>query len=178
MNRRELIKNVGLILGGTLSAPTLFAMNRREKSLPPLGSDFKLTAQQRQVVAEVAETILPKTNTPGAKDAGVPAFVEMMLQDCYEQKECTTFLEGVKNLETADFLNMNTAQRIEALKKIEAESKKLSYGSTSFWRLMKELTLLGYYTSEVGTKASFEYVPIPGKLENIKIKPNQKSYVY
>lgn len=178
MNRRELIKNVGLILGGTLSAPTLFAMNRREKNLPSLGSDFKLTAQQRQVVAEVAETILPKTNTPGAKDAGVPAFIEMMLQDCYEQPECNAFFDGVKNLETAGFVNMDAAKRIETLKKIEFDAKKLSYGAPSFWRLMKELTLLGYYTSEVGTKASFEYVPIPGKLENIKIKPNQKSYVY
>ena len=178
MNRRNLLKNVGLILGGTLSAPTLMAMSRRETKNFVTDSDFKLTERQRQIVAEVAETILPKTNTPGAKDAGVPAFIEMMLQDCYSQPECNSFLSGVKDLEAADFLNMDTVQRTKALKKIQAESKKLSYGSTSFWRLMKELTLLGYYTSEVGIKASFEYVPIPGKLENIKIKPNQKSYVY
>jgi hypothetical protein len=47
-----------------------------------------------------------------------------------------------------------------------------------YWRLMKELTMLGYFTSEDGIKASFEYVPIPGKLEMIQMKPNQKSFAY
>ena len=47
-----------------------------------------------------------------------------------------------------------------------------------FWRLMKELTLLGYFTSDEGLKSSFDYVPIPGKLEMIKLKPNQKSFAY
>ncbi|MEZ4905382.1 MAG: gluconate 2-dehydrogenase subunit 3 family protein, partial [Spirosomataceae bacterium] len=47
-----------------------------------------------------------------------------------------------------------------------------------FWRLIKELTLLGYFTSEQGTKASFEYVPIPGKLEVVQLKPNQKVFAY
>ena len=55
--------------------------------------------------------------------------------------------------------------------------KKVAKG-LPFWRLIKELTLLGYFTSEEGIKASFEYVQIPGKVENIKLKPNQKSYAY
>jgi hypothetical protein len=47
-----------------------------------------------------------------------------------------------------------------------------------FWRLMKELTLLGYYTSEKGIQASFVYEPIPGKFEPTKLKAGQKSFQY
>ena len=58
------------------------------------------------------------------------------------------------------------------------EQTKVPSKTVPFWRLMKELTLLGYFTSEAGIKASFEYVQIPGKLENIKLKLNQKLYAY
>jgi hypothetical protein len=181
MNRRDLIKQAALLLGGVLSAPTLSAMNRWEQTALFGESDFTLTDLQRKIVAEVAEMILPKTSTAGAKDAGVPAFIEMMLKDCYAKSEHLNFKEGVTALERDKFLEMNAATQTERLKKIEAETKEwMKSGSKGlpFWRLMKELTLLGYFTSEVGIKSSFEYVQIPSKFELIQLKPNQKAYAY
>lgn len=171
------------MFGGTLSAPTLMAMNHWEQATAPTtnAAAFSLTATQQKIVAEVAEMIIPKTNTVGAKDVGVPAFVEMMLKDCYLPPDHQRFLEGLTSLEQMKFLELNEAERRGALKMMEQQTKeqmKTPSKTVPFWRLMKELTLLGYFTSEAGIKASFEYVQIPGKLENIKLKPNQKSYAY
>ncbi len=178
MDRRHALKNVALFLGGTLSAPTLLAMNRWQSADFNFlaAADFSLTETHRKIVAAVAEMILPKSNTPGALDAGCPAFIELMLKDCYKKPEQTSFVEGLNNLEQSGFLNLDGAQRKEALTKLQADAKTAK--GTTYWRLMKELTLLGYYTSEVGIKASFDYQPIPGKLELIKIKPEQKIIVY
>ncbi|MDI9880279.1 gluconate 2-dehydrogenase subunit 3 family protein [Flectobacillus longus] len=207
MNRRDVIKNVALMLGGAFSAPTLMAMNHWEsptKSYPSVAT-FNLTQTQRNIVAEIAELILPKTTapndaSPGAKDVGVPAFIEMMMKDCYLQPEQMSFIEGLEKMEQVKFLELNDNERKGILKYLEQETKaemkarqmkqtkmgdnddhedikKVAKG-LPFWRLIKELTLLGYFTSEEGIKASFEYVQIPGKVENIKLKPNQKSYAY
>jgi hypothetical protein len=200
MNRRDAIKKAAILLGGAFSAPSLLAMSRWENGATLGGLDFSLTDIQRKIVAEVAEMIIPKTTTAGAKDAGVPAFIEMMLKDCYAKPEHLSFLEGVMALEQDKFLDMDAATRTARLKKVEAETKDMMKArevkqtkmgdnddkevmkavpkGLPFWRLMKELTLLGYFTSEVGTKASFEYVQIPSKFELIKLKPNQKAYAY
>lgn len=207
MNRRNVIKNVALMLGGAFSAPTLMAMNHWESPTKsyPSGATFSLTQTQRSIVAEIAELILPKTTapndvSPGAKDVGVPAFIEMMMKDCYLQPEQLSFMEGLEKMEQVKFLELNDNERKGILKYLEQETKaemkarqmkqtkmgdnddhedikKVAKG-LPFWRLIKELTLLGYFTSEEGIKASFEYVQIPGKVENIKLKPNQKSYAY
>jgi len=200
MNRRESIKKTAILIGGMLSAPTLLAMSRWEQIAPSSNLDFSLTDTQRKIVAEVAEMIIPKTTTAGAKDAGVPAFIEMMLKDCYAKPEHLSFMEGVAVLEQDKFLDMPAPAQVERLKKMEAETKdlmktrevkqtkmgdnvdeqmvKATTKGLPFWRLIKDLTLLGYFTSEVGTKASFEYVQIPSKFEPIKLKPNQKAYAY
>jgi len=189
------------MLGGTFSAPTLLAMDHWQN--PVSGSsaaDFVVTDNQKLIIAEVAELIIPKTGTPGAKDAGVPAFIVMMLKDCYKTPEHVSFLEGIRNLEKKDFLSLTVSQKTEMLKQVENDTveqmkayqvQQTKMGDNEdreqmaaqvkglpYWRLMKELTMLGYFTSEEGLKSSFDYVPIPGKLEMIKLKPNQKSFAY
>ncbi len=179
MNRREVIRNVALMLGGAFSAPTLMAMDNWENSSKTNLNinSFSLSESQQKIIAEIAELIIPKTDTVGAKDVGVPAFIEMMLRDCYKTPEHQSFLDGLASMERVKFLTLNTDEQRGVLKLLEQESKKNTKGTT-FWRLMKELTLLGYFTSEEGLKASFEYVQIPGKLELIKLNPNQKAYAY
>ncbi len=202
MDRRQAIKYVATLLGGTLSAPTLLAMGSNAAALPnkTVATAFVLTDLERKIVAEVAEMIIPKTDTPGAKDAGVPAFIEMMLTDCYRAPEHESFRLGLQNLINLDFLNQDEAAKTDILKAVEVENKELmkAYNvkptkmgdnedselmkkqakGLPFWRLMKELTLIGYFTSEVGIQASFEYEPIPGALEMRKKQPGQKAYAY
>lgn len=201
MNRRNAIKHVAALFGGAFSAPTLLAMQRWEAfARPERLAEFALTENQQRIVAEAAELIIPRTATPGAKDVGVPAFIVMMLQDCYKTPEHKSFVEGLLYLENKQFLNLSAEQKMAVLKQVEIDSveemkayqiQQTKMGDNEdreqmaaqakglpFWRLMKELTMLGYFTSEQGMKSSFEYVPIPGKLEMIKMKPNQKSFAY
>lgn len=200
MNRREVLKSVAVMLGGAFSAPTLMAMDHWENKATADTGTFELSEIQKNIVAEVAEMIIPRTNTPGAKDANVPAFIVMMLQDCYRKPEHVSFVTGLQDLEKRGFLSLDQKGKTEVLKSVEADSvnqmkeynvKQTKMGDNEdreqmkeipkglpYWRLMKELTLLGYFTSEAGIKASFDYVPIPGKLEITKLKPGQKAYAY
>lgn len=190
------------MLGGALSVPTLLAMKRWEDRVPreSFTAEFILTESQKLIVSEVSEMIIPKTTTPGAKDVGVPAFIVMMLQDCYKTPEHKSFVEGLNKLEKKQFLSLNAEQKTAFLKQVEIDSaeemkayqvQQTKMGDNEdreqmaaqakglpYWRLMKELTMLGYFTSEEGIKSSFDYVPIPGKLKMIKMKPNQKSFAY
>lgn len=202
MNRREALAKTTLLLGGALSGPTLMALGRWENKLSQdlLRDKLNLSPQQKQLISTVAEMILPRTDTVGAIDVGVPAFIEMMINDCYEAPEHRSFMTGVKELEDQKFLQMTSGQKLQTLKQMEQTAKEqmkaynaqiIKFGDNEdqetmdkqklglpFWRLMKELTLLGYYTSEGGIKASFEYVPSPGKLEVTKLKPGQKNIIY
>jgi len=205
MNRREALSRVALLMGGTLSAPTLLAFG--EAPQHTTGADFVLNQAQRDLVAEIAEHIIPRTSTPGAKDAGVGPFIELMLKDCYKAQEQQNFLEGLADADAKamkahgkSFLATSSAEQVALLKSIEKETiemmknanvqqvkvgdnvdkevvsgKKLK--GTPFWRLMKELTLFGYFTSEQGATKALDYVPIPGRYEGcIPLKPGQKAY--
>ncbi|TLV00302.1 gluconate 2-dehydrogenase subunit 3 family protein [Dyadobacter luticola] len=202
MNRRTAITHVAALLGGAFSAPTLLAMKRWEDRVAPenFSAELTLTENQKLIVAEVTEMIIPKTATPGAKDAGVPGFIVMMVQDCYKTPEHRSFVEGLNNLEKKQFLTMNPEQKTALLTQVEADAveemkayqvQQTKMGDNEdreqmaaqakglpYWRLMKELTMLGYFTSEEGIKSSFVYAPVPGKLEMIKMQPNQKSFAY
>lgn len=199
MQRRQVIKNIALMVGGSLSLPTLLALKQKDTgSFNSL--EFSLSEQHRQILTEVAELIIPKTDTAGAIEAGVPNFIEMMLKDCYQLPEHQSFIAGLVALQEKNFLSKNTIDKIKILKELEQETKELmkAYNvqqtkmgdnedkelvvpqkkGLPFWRLIKELTLIGYFTSEVGINASFDYHPIPGKLALIKLKPNQKLFAY
>lgn len=202
MKRRDLLKHASVMLGGAFSMPTILAIGLREQnaSAKATCTDLIFTEDQRQIIAEVAEIIIPRTTTPGAKDADVPAFIVMMLRDCYRKAEHNSFMEGLHDLEKGGFLTLDDERKAKTLLLVEARTVQLmkEYNAQQtkmgdnedreqrnelvkglpFWRLIKELTLLGYFTSEKGLKASFDYAPIPGKLETIKLKPGQRSYAY
>jgi hypothetical protein len=200
LKRRDAVSRIAMLVGGVFSAPTLFAMEAKNAGLIAEPGTFSLTDIQRNIVAAVAEHIIPKTTTAGAIDAGVPAFIEMMLNDCYKKPEHVSFKKGVDNLAKAKFLNQSSDAQVAMLTLLEADTNELmrSYsvskvkvgdnvdkdvlegvGGVPFWRLMKELTLLGYYTSEKGIQASFVYEPVPGRFEVISdMKPDQKSFAY
>jgi hypothetical protein len=200
LNRRDAVSRIAMLVGGVFSAPTLFAMEAKEAGVIAAAGTFSLTELQRNIVSAVAEHIIPKTNTAGAIEAGVPPFIEMMLNDCYKLPEHLSFKKGVDNLAKAKFLNQSPEGQVAMLTLLEADTKELmkSYtaskvkvgdnvdkdilageGGVPFWRLMKELTLFGYFTSEKGIQGSFVYEPVPGRFEVISdMKPDQKSFAY
>ena len=174
MERRDAIARVALLIGGTLSVGTLATVLEGCKTGggSKVGKEFAIVPQHREMIAEIAEMILPKTSTPGAKEAKVPEFIEYMLKECYDEKQQKSFFTSLDKLDdgaNGDFMKATSEQKL-ALLKVEDTAKERS----EFWNIMKDLTILGYFTSEQGATKAAEYLEVPGKYEGIKLQKGQK----
>ena len=138
---------------------------------------------------EISDTILPATKTPGAKDAKTGQFMALMVNDCYEEKDQKVFHEGLgkinefskKNYQDT-FMKISQGQRHDLLVKLDKEQKdymqnKKKEEPSHYFRMMKELTLLGYFTSEIGCKQAMRYVERPGTYDgNLDYKKGDKAF--
>jgi hypothetical protein len=225
ITRREALKRAAWILGGTVSAPTILGVlegcrGERTKSCVPR----TLTPDQRFTIEAMADIIIPETETPGAKAAGVDQFVDRMLTDYYKPADRERFLAGLKRVDaraqrlhgkafgalskeqqTAIVLDLDKAA-FTALppkdKPATAETKPEvrksdvaagqgvganpeeaaapppdieDVGPESFFRRMKELTVVGYYTSEVGQTQELRLTPW-GRYRDISYKPGTPAW--
>lgn len=173
MNRREAL----LLLAGTAALPdSLMAMGRAVHQRIRAGTLRVLNPHQNETVATIAELIIPKTDTPGAREAGVPAFIDGMLADWGDDEQRQMFTSGLANVDersrTAfgkDFIALTPPQQTEILQDLDYELARLrdtkADTSKSFFGGMKWLTLTGYYTSEVGSTSELHYRVVPGRFE-------------
>jgi hypothetical protein len=174
MNRREAIKQVTAMLGGValIGGSDLFTAVERAhaRAAAPRAHVGRFTAQDIAFLDEVADTILPETQTPGAKAAHVGAFMALMVTDTYEDREQGIFRDGMRKLNDASFMTATPAQRLALLERLDREQKTYMDTRTRgapahYFRLMKELTLLGYFTSEIGCTQALQYEETPGRFE-------------
>jgi gluconate 2-dehydrogenase gamma chain len=184
MNRREVLQRVAVLMGGAVSAPALLAVLNgcsAKKSEVAVWKPVFLSEQQAALIAEVTELIIPKTDTPGAKDVGVPEFIDKMLKDVYAKEAQDRFLSGLQAFEAEaqsqfgkPYLQLDAAQRTQHLQSVhdaalrkEWEDKEPNRSARRPFILMtKELTLLGFFTSEVGASQVLQWVPVPGALHS------------
>src|SRR6266508_869548 len=172
MNRREAIKQVTAMLGGValiggggLVAAVERAHARAARSPTQVGT---FTAQDVALLDDIADTILPETKTPGAKAAHVGAFMALMVTDTYEERNQTIFREGMRKINEAEFLTAMPAQRLALLEQLDREQKAYMDARRGddtpahYFRMMKELALLGYFTSEIGCTQAMRYLEAPG----------------
>lgn len=214
MNRRNALQRVAIMMGGAISAPTMIAMLEGCKSATEEAatSSFSFSADYQKLVAEIAEVIIPKTDTPGAKEAGVGPFIETMIGDCYKEFQQKHFVAGLDAVAAkakeagGDFESLSLEQKTSILKSMEQNAadellaqktgkaqakerdtetgleKAVDKGMKEevpvpFFNLMKELTLFGYFSSEVGCKEALAYLPIPGRYEGcVPLEPGQKAW--
>jgi gluconate 2-dehydrogenase gamma chain len=233
ITRREALKRAGWALGFAISAPTLSAVLNGCKAQPELA--FKpvfFTEDQARLLSELAEIIIPRTDTPGAKDAGVPGFMDTLVKDCFTKEDQDNFLEGLKDFESeakasmgdafmdvtpekqTEYVNKVHTQAHEDNKKFDEIRRKLEgqdyiaedlareYGSPEtidgadvnqwmtyyptakftitrdsatnkikevrrrfdrpFILAVKELTVVGFFTSQPGAEQVLQYVAVPG----------------
>ena len=97
MKRRQALQNVALLLGGTIIGGNLFLAGGCKPSTPTV--EKLMEPEMQSLLAEIAETILPKTATPGAKEAGVGSFIPVMVRDCYTVEQQKVFLDGITTIE-------------------------------------------------------------------------------
>jgi hypothetical protein len=179
VTRREAIRRVSALLGGAalVGQSAWLAGCEASKAARP-GGDALFSAADVALLDEIAETILPETKTPGAKAAGVGAFMALMVADTYDPREQRLFRAGLQSVERktmsqhgVSFLAASPAQRRDLLEQLDREqhADRPPDGDEErrphYFRLMKELALLGYFTSEIGCTQAMRYVETPGRFE-------------
>lgn len=188
MNRRDALTRVSLILGGTIIGAEAF-LSGCTPSAPAL-STIEFTENNLAFLDEVGETILPTTDSsPGAKAAGIGAFMKVIVTDCYETSDQEVFLAGIGQLNELaqanagnDFLLLTPEERTALLTGLDKEAKtheesKMEGAKSHYFSMMKQLTLWGYFSSEVGATKALRYVEVPGKYDGcMPYEKGQKSW--
>ena len=196
MDRREAILRITGLMGITLSAPLLAGLltgcDTQQKSNQTAKGPLVVSNKHRKILSQIAEIIIPTTSTPGAKAAKVPEFILLMLADCYTYKQQEAFFAGLNSFnETAEekydqeFLDC-PLQEQEALVVME-ENKTINLLKEQsptneavilpFFSILKELTLIGYFTSEIGATQALKYVAVPGEFHgSVPLQPGQKAW--
>ena len=186
MNRRDALASIALLVGGTLIGAEAFL------------SGCKTTGKKEGLFAlddlalldEVGDTILPTTaSSPGAKAAQIGQFMKTMVTDCYDEGDQKVFTEGIDKLNDASkkkydksFMELTPSQKHDLLVILDAEAKdynakKKDGDSHHYFSLMKQLTVWGYFTSEVGAEKALRYLPVPGKyIGDLPYKKGDKAW--
>lgn len=169
--RREALQWLAILVGGTLSSPVQAALRGEVLISDPV----RFSTKQQLLIADLAEVIIPATDTPGAKAAGVDQFISYVIENCTTVTHQETFRQGLQQTDALSqatfgksFSDLDSAQRIDVVKKLTQQEKE-------FFMALRELTLVGYFTSEIGATKALEYLPVPGRFQgDIPLKPDQK----
>lgn len=176
MNRRDALKRVSLIMGGTVIGAQAFLSGCQREQEDGAVNDL-FTESDVVLMDEIGETIIPTTDTPGAKAVGIGSFMAMMVLDTYSPEDQKVFENGLDKIRQDfeaqygdSFVEGKPADRKAYLNKLNDEltvftSNKKEGDSEHYFRMLKELTLLGYFTSEIGSTKALRYVETPGRYD-------------
>lgn len=190
MERRELIKMITLLTGAAFIGGDVLLSGCKTTAKRDAG----FTDANIAMLDEVGETIIPTTDTPGAKATKIGAFMQTMITDCYTQAEQDAFIKGMSELDEAcektngkTFVTCSPEQRKAFLQTLEKEAKAFNAAKeekdkplrdaarkenkdftnapSHYYSMMKQLTLFGYFSSEIGATKALRHNPVPGKYD-------------
>lgn len=178
VTRREALRRVGVLLGGVVSAPTVAGVLSGCQRIS--GGDWSpqaFTPDQNRMVDTISEIIIPATDTPGASAANVNRFVDAMVGESYLPEDRERFLRGLDAASVrcednygAPFVDCSAEQQTALVAELDDET----FGPDApdpdpqnppFFRMMKELTIVGYYTSEIGATQELKTNIVPGRYD-------------
>lgn len=161
MQRRTALKSLSVALGGLVSMPAWASCWTPDS----IGNDKSLSASDEAILAEIVETIIPETKTPGAKSLKVHQFALRMINDCYGEEAQKNLRQGlVKTEELAkqkynkSFVECDAQQRKDTVLQLS----KADEASKKFAEMIKNLTIRGYTNSEYYMVNVQKYVMAPG----------------
>jgi hypothetical protein len=176
MDRREALQRTALLLGYAVSGSTLTGVLAGCRAEPTLDwSPQFLTLAQATTISEMSEHLLPKSDTPGAKDALVDRFIDAMLKNYFSPADQQQFVKGLtefdaecRNTHGRSFAGLTVEQKDAVFRQQEAVTPP------GFYRQFKELAITGYYTSEPVGKQILRYDPVPGAYDGcVPLEGNQ-----
>ena len=187
MERRQALRLLATAATVPLIPREMMALLRSARAQTKSASGPRtLSAREDRLVAQLAEIILPETDTPGAKSVKVNEFIDLILTEWCEDDERKRFLAGLSEVDARsaklfgkDFLAASPEQQIEVVRQMDdemasAELAKRNAGQSTreaadhapdFFRRFKELTLIGYYTSEAGATRELHFEMMPGSYQ-------------
>jgi hypothetical protein len=171
INRREAVRRIALLMGGAMIGSKYILSGQ---PVPMKVSDIVFTDADKALMDEIGETIIPATSIPGAKAVGIGPFMAMMVNDCYDDKDHAAFKDGLTRINDAarakyskSFLECSPEERTAVCNALDAEQKayKKDKGKDDpfrYFKMMKELTVLGYFSSEIGCTQAIRFIEVPG----------------
>jgi anti-sigma28 factor (negative regulator of flagellin synthesis) len=210
MDRRELLKMIAALTGGVVIGGEVFLTGCKSNDA---GVNNSFSKDDIGFLDEVGETIIPRTETPGAKDAAVGQFMTVIVNDCYEPQDQQAFHAGIKQLDEAcekmyskGFMKATPEERTNLLVTIDQEARKYHEKKSAFdkeqieklkaeivtgnkeykketmaahyFTMMKQLALLGFFTSKPGATQVLRYVPVPQKYEGcVPYKKGDRAFI-
>lgn len=171
MNRREAVWRIALLMGGAMVGSQVLLSGQ---TLADTKSSPGFSPDELALLDGIGDTIIPETQIPGAKAVQIGAFMAMMVTDCYSDQQHAAFREGLARIDAAAnarfgraFLQCTPGQRTDLANALDAEqraqfAKKAKDEPAHYFRMMKELTVLGYFSSEIGCTQAVRYVEVPG----------------
>jgi hypothetical protein len=188
IQRRELLRRATWLLGGAISAPAALAFLQTSPAQAQGGvvvtAPKFLTAAEWALVAEIAEIMIPKTDTSGARDAGVPMFIDSALAALYPPHDQQRFKSGCAEFTASvtatgkPFLEREAAERTDIVRRALETALTTKQDYKPFMLVTRELTLLGYFTSKVGITENMEYVAVPTAFHGCVPLSQMKKHVY
>lgn len=186
MERRDFIATTGLFLGTVSASGLVHALNSGVYTAR--SRQHKLSSLQMALITTLSDLIIPRTDTPGALEAGVPEFVRGVVSDWYTDSEFNVFATGLQWLENSankrfrcSYVRCRDVEKTTLLQEMEADARdyhrahppEVTSDSVAgkgaidefapFFTKIKELVVIGYYTSELAAQTEMVYLPIPMK---------------
>ncbi len=172
MKRRDILQHIAILTGASVLGADRFLGGAWNRTF----ATETFSAADIAFFDEVAETILPRTASPGAKDAKVGAFIANYATQCYDKDDQQVLKKGIEALNLASktaynkpFLELDAAQRQALLTPIANSARRQSEEdethSLTYFTYMHQLTMLGFFTSEPGATKVLRYLPVPGNYE-------------
>jgi|TARA_Y100000991_G_scaffold210912_1_gene192716 hypothetical protein len=175
LERRDLLKGLAVILGAAISPAC-----QRAAEVPAaqrMAGVARWSLEQRAIAHRCADLIMPATDTPSALAVGVGEFMDYVASVWLQQSELEELLAGLNGLQeeaqrqyTKNFVDLSEMEQVQLLTQMETASSVLNASSqeelrSKVFARLKELTVVGYYSSEVGAKQERVYVPMPGRYD-------------
>jgi Gluconate 2-dehydrogenase subunit 3 len=174
INRRQAVWRLAVLMGGAMVGSEVFLSGQ---SVPDKKPTAAFSDSDRALLDLVGATIVPKTDIPGAESVDIGAFMIGMVNECYNDKQHAVFVEGLTKLNDTSvakfggaFGTLTPGQRTDLLNELDKEQRdhsalKKNEVPPHYFRMMKELSLVGYFSSEIGATQAVHYVEVPGRYD-------------
>jgi Gluconate 2-dehydrogenase subunit 3 len=168
-DRRTFLRGASVLLGSASLSSVMAAF-----AAAPHKATFFSLGEMRTLLALV-DVILPATDSPAASAADTHFFIDLAIPNCATLAAQKTFREGLAKLGDG-FVSLAPAAQVAQLKAQAAKDLPLPY-EQSFFKILKDYTLTGYFLSEIGATQALAYERVPGGFQgDLPLTPNQKAW--